>query len=249
MDNDTIETPVAGISACFPAMNDEFTIGKLITTTEQALREITSDYEIIIVNDGSTDRTQDVLLAACAEIPQLRVIHHAVNLGYGAALRAAISKATKPWVFYTDGDGQYDPSELKLLALKATSSVDIVNGYKTYRRDSITRRLAGTIWRYVARVFFGIRIRDVDCDFRLFRRSLIHPEEMTSQSGGWSLEFVLHLQQKGARFVEIPVNHFPRVFGRSQFFQFHSLWGTAREVFMIWWTLRFHSRASRGKAG
>jgi glycosyltransferase involved in cell wall biosynthesis len=244
---DNAEPILSGVSACFPAFNDEHTIGQVVRDSLHVLREITDDFEIIVANDGSCDGTRRVLEKAASEIPQLRVVQHAINQGYGAALRSAFSMASKPWIFYTDGDGQYDPAEMQLLAREIINSVDVVNGYKTCRQDPLYRRLVGHVWQMAARTFFAIRIRDVDCDFRLFRRALINPEEMISRSGGFSLELVLRLQRAGARFREIPVSHYPRSFGYSQFFRMQSLLATAMEVADLWWKLVLKSPHGNGK--
>src|ERR1700730_3893203 len=126
---------LSSISAFFPCYNDSNTIGGLVRRMESTLRELSDDYEIIVVDDCSTDNSRDILRNLETEIPALRVVEHASNKGYGGALRSGFSAATRDYVFYTDGDGQYDPGELALLAPAMTPGVDVVNGYKISRQD------------------------------------------------------------------------------------------------------------------
>jgi glycosyltransferase involved in cell wall biosynthesis len=182
-----------------------------------ALPTLTDDYEVIAVNDGS-ERTGELLDKLRSTVPRLTVIHHPVNRGYGAALRSGFSAATKDLVFYTDGDGQYDVRELALLVEHLNDQVDVVNGYKIRRSDSSSRVILGAIYNRVARLFFGLPIRDVDCDFRLIRRRALDQIELTSSSGVVCAELVRKLKTAACVFAEVPVHHYSRRYGQSQFF-------------------------------
>ncbi|HET8549226.1 MAG TPA: glycosyltransferase family 2 protein, partial [Bryobacteraceae bacterium] len=159
--------PAHSISVFFPALNDAPSLPRLISRTIDVLERCASEYEVIVVNDGSSDDTADVLTRLVHQHgPLLRVITHERNLGYGAALRSGFAAATKEWVFYTDGDGQYDPAELELLLKAADGQTALVNGYKRERHDPLHRIAIGWLYNKFARALFRIRIRDIDCDFR-----------------------------------------------------------------------------------
>ena len=229
---------IGGISAFFPAYNDGGTIASMVVSTLMTLRTLTDDYEVIVVNDGSADYT-GALLDELARIhaPYVRIVHHPRNRGYGAALRSGFAAARKDWVFYTDGDAQYDPRELRLLveACRAgNGAVEVVNGYKISRNDPWYRLLIGRIYHHVVKALFGFRLRDVDCDFRLIRRDVLDRITLRSDSGTICLELVKKLQDAGVRFAEVPVHHFHRAFGRSQFFNFPRLWRTGVQLIGLW---------------
>jgi glycosyltransferase involved in cell wall biosynthesis len=227
----------SGISLFFPAYNDENTIGLLVDRALKLLPTLTEDFEIIVINDGSTDGTKELLEGLANDSPKVKVIHHPQNLGYGAALRTGFQNATKDLVFYTDGDGQYDVTELKNLVPLMTGDCDVVNGYKIKRSDSAYRIFIGKLYNRVARLFFRLRIRDVDCDFRLLRRKAIQSIQMVSSSGVICVEMVFKLQRQGCRFVEAPVHHYPRLHGSSRFFTFRHVTQTAFDFVVLWVTL------------
>ena len=229
------------ISAFFPAYHDGGTIPSLVMLVCKTLAQVTDDYEVIVVNDGSNDDPADYTGEVLAELarynPCVRVITHPQNRGYGAALRTGFAAATKEWVFYTDGDAQYDPRELRLLVDALRADVDIVNGYKIARSDPLHRVLIGRLYHHLVRLVFGLPLRDTDCDFRLFRRSLLERVTLESDSGTIALELVKKFHDAGARFVEVPVHHYHRAYGRSQFFNFRRLYRTAVQLSQLWWKL------------
>jgi glycosyltransferase involved in cell wall biosynthesis len=210
---------LSSVSAFFPCYNDARTIAGLVGRVESTLRLITDDYEIIVVDDASTDNSLEVLAALEAECPALRVVGHERNRGYGGALRSGFAAATKDFVFYTDGDGQYDPGELAVLAAEMAPGVSVVNGYKITRQDPWYRQLIGAAYQRAARVAFSLPIRDVDCDFRLLRRSVFQTVSLESNDGAICIELVRKLRDSGFRLVEVPVHHFARAYGTSQFFR------------------------------
>jgi len=229
--------PVSSISAVFPAYNDGGTIPSMILTSLIALREATNDYEIIVTNDGSGDHTAQVLAEMQVRYPELRVIHHPQNRGYGAALRTGFSAATKDWIFYTDGDAQYNPLELSALITALSPGVDIVNGYKNSRSDPWIRKIVGRMYHHFVRLVFGIHLRDVDCDFRLIRRRVINEVKLECFSGAICVEMVKKLQDQGCIFAEVPVNHYHRQYGRSQFFNFRRYFRVFVQLAGLYWKL------------
>lgn len=228
---------LASVTALFPAYNDAGTIASLVLVAWRTLPRVTDDYEIVVVNDGSQDYTAEVLADLAALCPPLRVITHPRNQGYGAALRTGFAAAAKEWIFYTDGDAQYDPHELAQLAAAAGPEVDWVNGYKIARSDPLHRLIIGGLYHHFVKLVFNLPLRDTDCDFRLFRRSLLARAPLTSTSGTLALELVKRFQLAGARVAEVPVHHYHRAYGGSQFFNFRRLARTAVQLAQLWWQL------------
>ena len=227
-------SPRPSISVFFPAYNDAATIGALVRNALALLPTLADDYEVLVVNDGSTDETAAVLDELAHADPRVCVVQHARNLGYGAALRSGFAHARKELVFYTDGDGQYDVRELAALYPLLTAGVDVVNGFKIKRADSGQRKVLGGIYNRTARFLFQLPIRDVDCDFRLLRRSPVAALRLTSSSGSICVELVRKLSVAGCRFAEVPVHHYPRVHGRSQFFTPRRVARTLRDFLLLW---------------
>jgi glycosyltransferase involved in cell wall biosynthesis len=228
------EMRLSSVSAFFPCYNDSNTIGSLVKSVEAALKQVTDEFEIIVVDDASTDGSLAVLDELRNEVPSLRVVTHAMNRGYGGALRSGFESATKDYVFYTDGDGQYDPSEVVELAKHMQPGVDVVNGYKISRQDPWYRQIIGSTYQHAAHRLFNLPIRDVDCDFRLLRRSVFDVLELESPDGAICIELVRKLRDSGFRMVEVPVHHFARMYGTSQFFKPRRI-ARALRAFAIWY--------------
>ena len=222
---------MTSLSVFFPAYNDAPSIAKLVDETFAVLRERESDFEVIVVNDGSQDETAAVLAGLQRRHGEaFRVVTHPVNLGYGQALRSGFAAARKDFVFYTDGDGQYDVRELPKLLELMGPDVGLVNGFKIERHDPWHRIAIGNIYNRFARMVFGIRIRDIDCDFRLIRRALLAEMRLSSTSGAICVELVRKLEMSSCRVAEVGVRHYPRLHGRSQFFRLRSLRTTLSEL-------------------
>lgn len=238
--------PRPSISVFFPAYNDGGTIPSMVLTALMALREVADDYEILVINDGSADYTAAVLDELASRYPELRVIHHERNTGYGGALRSGFSHATKELIFYTDGDAQYDPRELERLVAAWHDGVDLVNGYKISRSDPLHRVVIGRLYHWTVKLAFGLRLRDVDCDFRLMRRSIFDRVHLESDSGVICVELMKKVQDAGYRIAEVPVHHYHRAYGKSQFFNFRRVWRTGKQLWGLWWALRWPQLVGRG---
>jgi len=237
------------ISAFFPAYNDAATIASVVIATARTLEQITSEYEIIVVDDGSRDATLEMLEDLRRFYPQrLRVVRHPANRGYGGAVRTGIASARCEWIFYTDGDAQYDVRELALLVERARPQVDVVNGYKIARADPLYRKIIGALYNQFVKLAFRVRIRDVDCDFRLMRRALFDRFELKSTSGTICVEMIKKLQDAGCRFDEVPVHHFHRSVGRSQFFRPRWLLKTFVDLLALWYELMWKGPARNAEA-
>ena len=233
------------ISAFFPAYNDAATIGGLVEKTFHLLQASGRDFEILVVDDGSRDETPEVLERLLKQYgPAFRVIRHPVNRGYGAALRSGFAAARKDLVFYTDGDGQYDPAELTTLLAHMEPSVGLVNGYKVKRSDPFHRIVIGKVYNAMARRLFGISLRDIDCDFRLLRRTLLDQARLQYDSGVICVEMVYKLERLSCRVVEVPVSHYPRVAGRSQFFRWRAILTTLAQLASLYFS-RWEAPAAR----
>jgi glycosyltransferase involved in cell wall biosynthesis len=225
------------ISVFFPAYNDAGTIPSMVLTALLTLRRLTDDYEVIVVNDGSQDHTPQLLEELASLYSEVRIIHHPRNTGYGGALRTGIAHSRKELIFYTDGDAQYDVRELEKLLPLMTTDVDMVNGYKISRSDPFYRALLGTLYRLLTRLFFGIRLKDIDCDFRLMRREIFDKICLRSNSGTICVEMIKKIEASGFRIREVPVNHFHRSYGKSQYFTFRRLVKTVVDLSALWYDL------------
>ncbi len=222
------------ISVVFPAFNDAGTIASMVVSARRTTRRWTEDYEIIVVNDGSRDGTAELLDELCDLVPELRVIHHPENRGYGAALRSGFQAATKELVFYTDGDAQFDPRQLDSLLGAFGPGVDYVSGYRVTRADPFVRVLVGRPYHRLVRVAFALKLRDIDCDFRLIRRVVLQGLGLEESDGTMCLEMLKKLHDGEFRFTEVPVRHYPRVYGRSQYFTPRSMLSSYVRLFRLW---------------
>jgi glycosyltransferase involved in cell wall biosynthesis len=236
------------ISAFFPAYNDAGTIASMVVLADRTLRELADDYELIVVDDGSPDHTGEVLAELAARYPRLRVVTHPRNRGYGGALRSGFAHASKELVFYTDGDAQYDPRELALLVPALAPEVDVVNGYKIARHDPLHRVVIGRVYHHVVSRLFGLRVRDVDCDFRLLRRTVFERVGLAADSGVICVELMAKLQQASYRIAEVPVHHHHRAYGRSQFFNLRRVARVGRDLVALWWRLQWRGEFRRALA-
>jgi glycosyltransferase involved in cell wall biosynthesis len=231
-------TPRPGLSVFFPAYNDSGTIASLVIRAVQVAGTLTSDFEVIVVNDGSRDATPLILDELADQYPdRVRIVHHETNRGYGGALRTGFATATKDLIFYTDGDAQYDPAEMALLWRQLTADADWVNGYKISRSDPLHRIVIGRMYHHFVKRLFGLRVRDVDCDFRLMRRRIFDVVRLEKNSGVICLEMMKKFQDAGFKVAEVPVHHYHRTHGKSQFFNFPRIVRTGVDVLKLWWCL------------
>jgi glycosyltransferase involved in cell wall biosynthesis len=227
----------AGLSVFFPAYNDGGTIASLVITALQTASRLTPDYEVIVVDDGSTDATPRILRELARVYPAVKIVTHPANRGYGGALRTGFATASKEIIFYTDGDAQYDPAEMEVLWPKMIPGVDMVNGYKISRSDPLHRIIVGRIYHHTVKTLFGLQVSDVDCDFRMMRRSIFDRVRLEKNSGVICLEMMKKIQDAGFRIVEVPVHHYHRAHGKSQFFNFRRVAVTGIDVLKLWHAL------------
>lgn len=225
------------VSGFFPFLNDWGTIGSLVTTLDSALKKNCRDYELIIVDDGSDIRSKEILKALKLKFSKLKIVTHPKNLGYGGAIKSGIKASSYDWIFYTDGDAQYDPGEVRNLLAAVNTRVDIVNGYKIKRADPWYRILMGRAYHYIVKIFFALPIRDTDCDFRLMRRAIFQRVKLESDSGLICVEMIKKISDQGFKFKEIPVHHYWRTSGKSQFFNFKRVGKVLVGLSHLWYKL------------
>jgi glycosyltransferase involved in cell wall biosynthesis len=229
-----VNPAVESVSVFFPCFNDEATIASMVKIAVATIARIGAEGEVVVINDGSTDGSEQVLKELAETQPLLRVVTHEHNRGYGGALLSGFAAATKQWVFYTDGDAQFDPAELELLVQHAGSDVDVVQGYKLRRADGLARRVIGRVYHRFVAFMFGLKLRDTDCDFRLIRCSVLEQIELVHTTGVICVELVRKLQDVGARFTEVGVHHYRRVYGKSEFFRARAVLRTLFDLAGLW---------------
>jgi glycosyltransferase involved in cell wall biosynthesis len=237
------------ITIFYPCYNDGGTIATMIIRGMQVAASLTNDFEILVINDGSQDDSALVLEEMARLYPgRIRLIHEPHPSGYGGVLRKGFASSCKEWIFYTDGDAQYDPRELAVLAEALHAGVDMVNGYKIKRHDPLHRIWIGLAYQYFVKLAFGLAIRDVDCDCRLLRRSIFDSVDLESKSGTITFEMVKKIQDAGFKISEAPVHHYYRQYGVSQFFNIGRVLRTLLDLIRWWWRLVVRKEHLRARA-
>jgi glycosyltransferase involved in cell wall biosynthesis len=207
---------VPSLSVFFPAYNDEGNIGKVVDAAVETLEKVGGEYEVIVVHDGSPDRTGEVADGLARRHPKVRVIHHEKNLGYGAALKTGFTNANNDYVFYTDGDNQFDVLEMrKFVALVDAGLSDLVVGFRNRKQYTLYRKVVSFTYNLVLQVLFDLPYRDVDCAFKLVPRSLIDRIDISSVDAFIDAELLIKAQQLGYSVTEVGVTHWPRETGVS----------------------------------
>ncbi|HEV3110617.1 MAG TPA: glycosyltransferase family 2 protein [Candidatus Binataceae bacterium] len=203
-----------GLSVFLPCHNEEPNLVRVVDNFRGQLGRFASTYEIIVVDDGSRDRTGEIADGLAAADRRLRVVHHPVNRGYGGAVISGLKAATLPYVLLCDGDGQFDAAELAAL-VPMVANCDVVVGRRVRRADRLVRRLNGQAWTALVRLLFGIKITDVDCGFKLFKREFIQDLNLTARGAMISTELMVKIGARGARICEVEVGHLPRLAGEQ----------------------------------
>jgi len=202
------------LSIFFPCFNEEPNVERVALGALAVARRISDDYEIIIVNDGSSDRTGEIADRLARQYPEIRVVHHERNKGYGAALQSGFKSARKELVFYTDGDGQFNIEEISKL-LPLIEEYDIVSGYRINRRDPMIRKVNAFLWGALVNLLFKFKISDVDSAFKLYRREIFDQITMESQGALIDTEVLAKARAKGFTITEVGVTHYPRQAGEQ----------------------------------
>lgn len=204
-----------GLSVVLPAYNEESVIEQTVRRCAEVLSVVAPDYEIIIVDDGSRDRTGAIADALSAENPRIRVVHNRPNRGYGGALMAGFTAATKPLSFFMDADGQFDIRDIVSLLTLREQGHRAVLGYRKHRRDPFLRHVNAWGWNFLVSLLFGLRVRDVDCAFKLYDTALVHTADVHAEGAMVNTEMLVKLQRLGIPFIQVPVHHYTREHGSS----------------------------------
>lgn len=203
------------ISIILPAFNEEPNIEEAVENARQVATRLCRRYEVIVVNDGSTDNTAELVEKLRASDPNVVLLHHSQNRGYGEALKSGFEAAQYDLVFFTDADNQFDLNELEGF-LPWIRKVDVVAGYRLNRQDRPVRRISAKGWNVLVRALFYVPVRDIDCAFKLFRRSVFKELDLASVGAMVNTELMVKLGRSGASVVEVGVTHYPRTAGQAR---------------------------------
>jgi glycosyltransferase involved in cell wall biosynthesis len=233
-----------GISVFLPSHNEEANVERVVRGYLREMPKIADDFEVIVVDDGSRDRTGEIADRMAAEDGHVRVVHHPVNRGYGGAVISGIRAAQMPYVLLSDGDGQFDPAEVERLAA-FMPEYDVVAGFRTRRADHLGRRLNGAAWTALVRALLGITIGDIDCGFKLFKREFLDGMELKAGGAMISTELMARLAGRGARVREVQVTHLPRLAGEQSGANLRVVARAFKELFALYGDLRAERRRAR----
>lgn len=229
----------------FPCYNEEANVERVTRAAVEVARQVADDWEVLIVNDGSRDRTGEIADRLAAEIPGVRAAHNRPNRGYGGALQRGFREAAKNWIFYTDGDGQFDFQELpRILPLLQTH--DVVSCYRIDRQDSFVRKLNALAWSTLVNLLFRIGLRDIDCAFKIYPRTFIERITMHSQGALIDTEMLAKARNLGLRIAQVGVHHYPRTAGRQTGANLRVILRAFRELFVLYNRIRREGRTASG---
>ncbi len=223
---------IPSLTIFYPCYNEEANVERTTGAALQTARRLLDDFEVIIVNDGSADRTGEIAESLASQYPEVRAVHNNPNLGYGGALQRGFREATKEWVFYTDGDGQFDFDEIDKL-IERLDRYDIVSAYRLDRKDPAIRKLNAWAWTTLVNALFGMRLRDIDCAFKLFPRKLFTEIEMWSAGALIDAEILAKATRLGYRIGQVGVHHYPRTAGEQSGANIRVILRAFKELFRL----------------
>lgn len=223
---------MVSISVFFPCYNEQENVDRTVERALAVLEKLRADFELIIVDDGSSDRTGQIAEEIAGRGGRVKVVRHKRNLGYGAALQSGFKASTKELVFYTDGDGQFDIEEMPSL-LPLMEQYDIVSCYRLNRQDNLIRRINGWCWTKLVCLLFGMRIRDIDCAFKLYKREIFDNIKLSSAGALIDTEILAQAVRKGYRITQKGVHHYPRAAGAQTGANLHVICRAFKELFKL----------------
>ncbi len=223
---------MVSISVFFPCYNEQENVYRTVERALAVLEKLKADFELIIVDDGSSDRTGQIADEISSRDDRVKVVHHQRNLGYGAALQSGFRASTNELVFYTDGDGQFDIEEMPSL-LPLMEQYDIVSCYRLNRQDSLIRRINGWCWTKLVCLLFGMKIRDIDCAFKLYKREIFDNIKLSSTGALIDTEILAQAVRKGYRITQKGVHHYPRAAGAQTGANLHVICRAFKELFKL----------------
>jgi glycosyltransferase involved in cell wall biosynthesis len=225
------------ISVFFPCYNEQDNVARTVENALAVLCKLNADFEVIIVDDGSSDETARIAEGLAARQSAVKVVHHPTNLGYGAALQSGFKAATKQLIFYTDGDGQFDIAEMPPL-LPLMDQYDIVSCYRLNRRDSIIRKINAWCWTKLVCLLFGLKIRDIDCAFKLYKSEIFKDMKLQSTGALIDAEILARAARKGYTITQKPVHHYPRTAGKQTGANLRVILRAFKELFRLYGRIR-----------
>lgn len=225
------------LSVFLPAYNEEANLKKTVQNVIENLRKNVSDYEIVIVDDGSKDKTGKIADELAKKNEKIKVIHHSPNRGYGAAFKSGLYGCKNSWISFIDSDGQFDFKEIgQFIKAQEKTNADMVIGYYLGRKVSFTRKLNSKLWQILVFVLFGLNVRDIDCGFKLISKNVVDTiSKLESERGAFiSSEFLIKAKKAGFRIVEIGVQHYPRKFGEATGAKLNVIIQSFIDLFKLW---------------
>lgn len=228
-----------GLSLFFPAYNEEGNIKNTVEKAIPVLKNVASKYELLIVDDGSKDKTGEIADKLAEEYSFIRVVHHHPNQGYGAALKSGFYNSKQEWIVFTDSDGQFDFSEVTRL-IEKSGEADIVAGYRINRQDPLMRKIFGFGWTFLSRLLLGVGVRDVDCAFKLVKKKVIDtiPPLQSTRGGMISPELLGRAKKAGFKIVEVGVHHYPRKEGKQTGANLKVIFKSFMDLGKLWWQIK-----------
>lgn len=225
---------ISELSVFFPTYNEERNIKKIVLSAMSVLMEIAEKWEIIIVNDGSGDKTKEVAEQLIKTDKRIRVINHKVNKGYGSALKTGFKSAKYSWVAFTDSDGQFDFAEINKF-IKHSNHADLILGYRIKRADSLLRQIYTFIWGLIPFILWGLSVRDYSCGFKLIKKKVFNEiQPLIGEEKVTQIEMLVKAKRAGYRFEEVGVNHYPREFGKQTGANLKVVVKSIVDLFKLW---------------
>ena len=228
-----------GLSLFFPAYNEEGNIKNTVEKAIPVLKNVASKYELLIVDDGSKDKTGEIADKLAEEYSFIRVVHRHPNQGYGAALKSGFYNSKQEWIVFTDSDGQFDFSEVTRL-IEKSGEADIVAGYRINRQDPLMRKIFGFGWTFLSRLLLDVGVRDVDCAFKLVKKKVIDtiPPLQSTRGGMISPELLGRAKKAGFKIVEVGVHHYPRKEGKQTGANLKVIFKSFMDLGKLWWQIK-----------
>jgi hypothetical protein len=221
------------LSLCFPCYNEQDVIGEVLSGALAVLPEFLEEFELVVVDDGSQDGTSAAVERVAARDDRVRLVRHEKNRGYGAAVSTALRSAHGEWICFTDGDGQFNMLDLPNLLVHAEKS-DVVIGYRRRRAEGGVRQFNSNSWKWLIRCLMGLKVRDLDCAFKLFPRWVVECLKLSSEGACISAEILAQCMRGGVSITEVPVNHYPRSAGKATGANFKVVLKAFRELPIVW---------------
>lgn len=232
---------INSLSVFFPSYNEEKRIKETVTKAKKVLEKVAKNWEILIVNDGSKDKTGEIAQQLSKKDKRIKVINHNPNRGYGAALKSGLYSAKYPWIAFTDADGQFDFAEItEFIKTQKRTKADCVIGFYRKRQVPFYRKVNTYLWQIIVWILFGLNVRDIDCGFKLIGKHVVDviPKLQSERGAFISSEFLINANKKKFKIIEIPVNHYPRTTGAGTGANIDVIIKSFVDLFTLWKKLR-----------